>query len=94
MGVQVQMWRLFMPTVLALTIHEAAKAAGIGRSSLYEEIANGRLQARKLGRRTLILVEDLNRWLSTLPLTHDVRPEGMPSASATGSFSISRAKKA
>jgi excisionase family DNA binding protein len=59
-------------SALALTIHEAAKAVSIGRSSLYEEIAKGRLQARKLGRRTLILVEDLNRWLSTLPLTNDI----------------------
>ena len=56
-----------MATLLALTIQEAAKAASIGRSSLYEEIAKGRLQARKLGRRTLILTEDLSRWLSTLP---------------------------
>ena len=55
------------PLRLALTIPEAAKAAGIGRSSLYEEIAKGRLQARKMGRRTIILIDELNRWLSTLP---------------------------
>jgi excisionase family DNA binding protein len=51
----------------AYTIAQAAKAAGIGRSTLYAELSAGKLQARKLGRRTLILASDLSCWLSSLP---------------------------
>jgi excisionase family DNA binding protein len=51
----------------ALTIAEAKLAAGVGRSTLYEAISTGRLPARKLGRRTLILADDLRAWLERLP---------------------------
>lgn len=49
---------------VALTVDEAADATGIGRTRLYEEIASGRLIARKVGRRTVITVEDLKAWLN------------------------------
>ncbi|MER2265195.1 helix-turn-helix domain-containing protein [Methylobacterium oxalidis] len=52
---------------LALGIVEAARAAGIGRSTVFEEINAGRLKARKAGRRTLILRDDLAAWLAALP---------------------------
>lgn len=39
---------------LAFTIAEACHAVGIGRSKLYELIAEGRLETRKIGSRTLI----------------------------------------
>lgn len=52
---------------IALTIPEAVKASGVGRSSLYEAIASGQLPARKLGRRTLIMANDLRNWLDALP---------------------------
>ena len=37
------------------------------RSKAYSEIAAGRLRAVKLGRRTLILTDDLWRYLASLP---------------------------
>ena len=37
----------------AFSVLEATKASGAGRSKIYEEISEGRLPARKLGRRTL-----------------------------------------
>jgi excisionase family DNA binding protein len=53
---------------LAYTVHEAKRvAAGISRTTLYEEIKAGRLRAVKRGRRTLILAEDLRAWLASLP---------------------------
>jgi excisionase family DNA binding protein len=52
---------------LALGIIEAARAAGVGRSTIFEEIKAGRLKARKAGRRTLILCDDLAAWLASLP---------------------------
>ncbi len=52
---------------LGLTITEAAFAAGIGRSRLYEAIAAGQLTARKFGARTVILRGDLDSFLAALP---------------------------
>lgn len=51
---------------LALTIPEAVRASGLPRSSLYEAMKRG-LPARKSGRRTLILVADLQAYLASLP---------------------------
>ncbi|MGH1571921.1 excisionase family DNA-binding protein [Methylobacterium sp. P31] len=52
---------------LGLSVQQAAKSAGVGRTTIYEELARGRLRAKKLGRRTLILADDLKRWLEALP---------------------------
>lgn len=50
-----------------LNIGEACHIAGIGRSKLYDEIASGRLRARKLGKRRIILRHDLDAFLEALP---------------------------
>ena len=52
---------------LALTVEEAARVTGIGRSKLYAAMKDGLLQARKFGRRTIILPGDLEKFLSALP---------------------------
>ena len=52
---------------LAYGIDDAAHAGDVGRSTIYEEIASGRLVARKIGRRTVILAVDLNEWINNLP---------------------------
>jgi hypothetical protein len=52
---------------LAFSISEVVRTSGIGRTLVFAEIKVGRLIARKCGRRTLILKEDLLKWLSTLP---------------------------
>lgn len=56
---------------LAFSIAESAQIAGLSRSSLYIAIADGRLKTRKNGRRTIILREDLQSFLASLP-------DGMP----------------
>jgi excisionase family DNA binding protein len=53
--------------VRAFTIKEVCTLAHIGRTSLYEAIRRGELQAHKRGRRTLIFSDDLERWLYSLP---------------------------
>ena len=53
---------------LALGILEAARAASVGRSTIYENINSGALKARKAGRRTLILRADLQAWLDSFPV--------------------------
>jgi hypothetical protein len=51
----------------AVSIAEASAMSGVGRTRLYAEIANGNLQARKFGRRTIVLVNDLKAFLASLP---------------------------
>ena len=46
---------------LAVSIKDAAKALGLGRTSIYAMIADGRLEAFKIGRRTLVRVESITR---------------------------------
>ncbi len=57
-----------MSSKKAFTIPEACTLAGVGRSRLYLEIKEGRLTARKVGRRTIIRSEDLDRWLDQAPV--------------------------
>jgi len=44
---------------LSCTIPEACAATGLGRTKLYEEIGAGRVQVRKFGTRTLVVVNSL-----------------------------------
>jgi excisionase family DNA binding protein len=55
------------PAPLAHSIDEACEASDLGRTKIYEEIQAGRLKARKVGRRTLILHKDLEAYLAALP---------------------------
>jgi hypothetical protein len=50
-----------------LTLSEASIVSGIGRTKLYEAIADGKLTARKYGSRTIVLRGDLLRFLGSLP---------------------------
>jgi excisionase family DNA binding protein len=56
---------------LALSVEEAAKVSGVGRTMLFAEIRKGRITARKVGRRTIIMVDDLDAWLKALPKRTD-----------------------
>jgi excisionase family DNA binding protein len=55
------------PIRLAYSINEACAAIGIGRTKFYEEIQAGRLKARKVGRRTIVLPPDLEAYAESLP---------------------------
>ena len=54
-------------TTLAVTIPGATKMTGLSRSRIYELIGAGTLEARKAGRRTLVMTDGLRAYLSTLP---------------------------
>jgi excisionase family DNA binding protein len=56
-----------MNTPLAYSIAEACAVARAGRTAIYEAIRRGELVARKRGRRTLIVAEDLRLWVEGLP---------------------------
>lgn len=52
---------------IAVSIIEAARRAGVGRSSIYEAAGRGEITLRKSGRRSLVLVDDLRAWVENLP---------------------------
>lgn len=52
---------------IAISIVEAARRTGVGRSSVYEAIGRGDLKIRKNGRRSLVLVDDLKAWVLAMP---------------------------
>jgi excisionase family DNA binding protein len=51
----------------AHSIAETCALTGLGRDTVYTAIRDGRLVARKLGRRTLITDDDLRQFLAGLP---------------------------
>lgn len=52
---------------LAYGLNDFAEAIGIGRSKVYAEIRDGRLQAKKCGGRTLITKRAADAYLDALP---------------------------
>lgn len=56
------------PEPAAFDAAGAARYLGVGKTTLFAEIKDGRLPARKAGRRTLILRGDLDAWLAKLPV--------------------------
>lgn len=52
---------------LAVSIADAAKLSGLGRSSIYNAINSGALKVRKAGRRSIIATADLNAWIDAMP---------------------------
>ena len=67
-----------------LSIDNSAIAAGCGRWSIYKAISDGKIEAKKLGRRTLVVAESLYAYIDGLPraeirLADPVRKsDGMP----------------
>lgn len=46
---------------LVISINETAKVLGLGRTSIYAMIGDGRLETFKLGRRTLVKTASIRR---------------------------------
>lgn len=46
---------------LAISIKDTARTLGLGRTMVYALIAEGRLEAIKIGRRTLVRVDSIRR---------------------------------
>jgi excisionase family DNA binding protein len=51
----------------ALRIPEVCRLTGFGRTTIYAAIKTGDLVARRYGRRTIVLEEDLQKFLRNLP---------------------------
>lgn len=55
-----------------VTIGEAVRCFGIGRTKLYELIHSGDIEAFKLGRRTLLRTESVRAFIDRLPRVRGV----------------------
>ncbi|MCB9978228.1 MAG: helix-turn-helix domain-containing protein [Rhodospirillales bacterium] len=53
-------------TQLSYSIDEVCAVTGIGKTKIYQLINSGALKARKLGKRTIILKDDLDVFLASL----------------------------
>lgn len=49
---------------LAVAAEEAARRAGIGRTTLYQAMKSGGLKYIKIGKRRLIAIKTLEAWLA------------------------------
>ncbi len=49
------------------TVTDAANHAGVSRPTIYKAIKDGRLQAKKVGKRSIILPEWVDAWLNDAP---------------------------
>ena len=56
-----------MQTPRAYSIPDVMHALSVGRDKIYGLIREGRLPARKIGRRTVVLESDLQAFLESLP---------------------------
>ena len=54
-------------SVAAYSVPQVMAKIGCGRDTLYKLIRDGKLPARKLGKKTLILASDLEAFLEALP---------------------------
>lgn len=59
------------PRPIAVGPAEAARLAGIGRTSLYSALAAGELKSFRYGRRRLIRIAEIDNWLKQLEVAND-----------------------
>jgi len=59
----------------AYNIREFGVAYDIGPTKTYEQIAAGKLKARKVDGRTIILAEDAEEWARALPILTANEPQ-------------------
>jgi len=52
---------------IAYSPEEASKLVSLGRTTIFQEIKAGRLRARKAGKKTIILDDDLREYARNLP---------------------------
>lgn len=58
---------------ISVRVPDASRMTGLGRSTIYELIASGEIEAAKVGRSTVILVESIRSFLVARRKTLDSR---------------------
>jgi excisionase family DNA binding protein len=77
-----------MSTPIAYSVPEACALTSAGKTALYQAIKCGALRAVKRGRRTLILDEDLRRWVEALPAVSVCNKGSAPNASKSSATRV------
>jgi excisionase family DNA binding protein len=67
---------------LSFTPDEAAESTGFSRTRIFAAIRGGELTARKCGRSTIIEIDELARWLRSLPTRGRPEPTAADEATA------------
>lgn len=67
--------RSFNPPPLAYDMQGLVKASGWGRSKIQDDIAAGRLKARKSAGKLFVLHEDAVEWLRSFPVREPSKSE-------------------
>jgi len=52
---------------ISVTVNEACRITGMGRTSLYDAICSGKIDAVSVDRRTLVMMDSLMDYLISLP---------------------------
>lgn len=60
---------------ISVTVPEAMRITGLGRSSIYRAFDDKRLSRRKAGSRTLILYSELTAFIESLPVANTENPK-------------------
>ena len=68
---------------LAVSPAEAARLAGVGRTTIYKAIGSGALRSLKIGKRRLILTVSLSAWLENAQQALDTATAQAPEADAS-----------
>lgn len=61
------------PTRGAMSVDEFCAWVSIGRSKFYREVSSGRIQLRKIGRKSVVTMADAQMWLASLPTVQVAR---------------------
>ncbi len=54
------------PSKFALSLEEFAESHSVSRTTVYKEIAAGRLKVSKVGRRTIVTLEQAAEWRASV----------------------------
>ena len=68
----------------ARSVNDFCKSVGIGRTSFYKEVKEGRLKVVKVGDRSLVRDDDGRAWLDNLPLVGRTNLASVPIHRASG----------
>jgi hypothetical protein len=52
---------------IAIPVEDAPQIVGVSRTRIFGAIRSGELSARKAGRSTIIEIDELKRWVKSLP---------------------------
>lgn len=69
--------------VAAVSVKDFARWAGIGLTTAWKEIREGRLRAVKVSQRTIIILDDAQRWLETRPALQPRSARNVPTSGSS-----------